>query len=188
MASIRRCRRMNSARKPSRACSIAPMTASSISWPAISSLILAANRPLLTSPTLSPKPRKIPRMLSSTSRSLLCSSLRPTSSALISCAGADLRCTGRYQPIRKSWAMSRASLPRGPRAASRLGWAVGLDDHRRERCLHVPGLEQHRLGQAGVQLLRQGSDLEPDPGQRQAEPPEEIDERLRLARHLRLTD
>src|SRR5690349_15303363 len=110
MVSIRRCRRMNSACRPSRACNIAPTTASSISWPAISSLILAANRPLLTSPTLSAKPRKIPRMLSSTSRSLACSSLRPTSSARTSRAGGDLRCTGRYHPIRKSWARPRASL------------------------------------------------------------------------------
>ncbi len=49
-------------------------------------------------------------MLSSTSRSLACSSLRPTSSARTSCAPGDLRCTGRNQPIRSSWAMPRASL------------------------------------------------------------------------------
>src|SRR4051794_35582608 len=81
MASIRRCRRANSARRPSRARSIAPITArrpsrarsiapvtaSSISCPATGSSTLAANRPLLTSPTLSPKPRSRPRMLSSTS-------------------------------------------------------------------------------------------------------------------------
>jgi hypothetical protein len=70
--------------------------------------------------------------------------------------------------------------------------AVGLDDHRRERRLDVPRLQQHgleaRFGQAGVQPLRQGSGLEPDPGQRQAELAEEVDQRLRLARHLRLTD
>jgi hypothetical protein len=49
-------------------------------------------------------------MLNSTSRSLACSSLRPTSSARTSWASGDLRCTGRYQPMRKSWAMPRASL------------------------------------------------------------------------------
>ena len=49
-------------------------------------------------------------MLSSTSWSLPCRSLRPTNKARISCAGGDLQCTGRYQPIRSSWAMPRASL------------------------------------------------------------------------------
>ena len=49
-------------------------------------------------------------MLSSTSNSLPCKSLRPTSSARTSCAGGDLQCTGRNQPIRSSWAMPRASL------------------------------------------------------------------------------
>src|SRR4051812_15190127 len=78
--------------------------------PAAGSSTLAANRPLLTSPTLSPKPRSRPRMLSSTSRSLVRNSLRPASSALISCAGGDSRCTGRYQPILSSWPMPRASL------------------------------------------------------------------------------
>src|SRR4051794_33106885 len=86
------------------------MTSSSISCPAAGSSTLAANRPLLTSPTLSPKPRSRPRMLSSPSRSLVRNSLRPASSALISCAGGDSRCTGRYQPILSSWAMPRASL------------------------------------------------------------------------------
>src|SRR3954470_14691717 len=66
-ASIRRRRRANPARRPSRARSIAPMTSSSISCPATGSSTLAANRPLLTSPTLSPKPRSRPRRLSSTS-------------------------------------------------------------------------------------------------------------------------
>jgi len=61
-------------------------------------------------PTFSPKPRKMPRMLSSTSRSLLCSNLRPTSNARTSWASADFRCTGRNQPIRSSCAMPRASL------------------------------------------------------------------------------
>ena len=70
----------------------------------------AANRPLLTTPTFSPNPRKMPRMLNSTSNSLPCKSLRPTSSARTSWAGGDLQCTGRNQPIRSSWAMPRASL------------------------------------------------------------------------------
>ncbi len=52
----------------------------------------------------------MPRTLSSTSSSLPCSSLRPTSKARTSCAGGDLRCTGRYQPMRSSRAMPRASL------------------------------------------------------------------------------
>jgi hypothetical protein len=68
--------------------------------------------------------------------------------------------------------------------------AVGLHDHGRERRLHVPRLQQRRLepgaGQAGVQPLRQRPGLQPDPGQRQAEPAEEADERLGLARHLGL--
>src|SRR3954471_7882152 len=44
------------------------------------------------------------------SRILACSCLRATSSARTSWAGADLQWTGRNQPIRKSWAMPRASL------------------------------------------------------------------------------
>src|SRR3954471_17636887 len=70
--------------------------------------------------------------------------------------------------------------------------AVGLHDHRRQRRLDLPGLQQHRLearpGQAGVQPLGERPGFEPDPGQRQAELAEEADQRLRLARHLRLAD
>jgi hypothetical protein len=70
--------------------------------------------------------------------------------------------------------------------------AIRLDHHRRERRLDVPRLQQHGLepgaGQPGVQPLRQRPGLQPDPGQRQAELPEEPDQRLRLARHLRLAD
>ena len=55
--------------------------------------------------------------------------------------------------------------------------AVGLDHHRRQRRLHVPGLQQHRLKpgrrQAGMQPLRQRPGLQPDPGHRSAEPAEE---------------
>ena len=65
---------------------------------------------MLTCPTLRPKPRSSPRMLSSRSRSLPNRSLRPTSRARISWAGTALQCTGRYQPMRSNWAMPRASL------------------------------------------------------------------------------
>ena len=87
----------------------------------------AANGPLLTSPTLSSKPRSSPRKLSSTSRILACSCLRATSSARTSWASGDLACTGRNQPIRRSWAMPRAC------------------DHRRECRLHVARLQKHRI-------------------------------------------
>jgi hypothetical protein len=67
---------------------------------------------------------------------------------------------------------------------------IGLDHHRRERRLDLPGLEQDRLepdpGQAGVQPLRERPGLQPDPGHRHAELPEEAGQRLGLARHLGL--
>ena len=53
------------------------MTRSSVGWPATSSRTRAANRPLLTSPSLRPNPRRMPRMLSSTSSSLPCQELAP---------------------------------------------------------------------------------------------------------------
>jgi hypothetical protein len=61
-------------------------------------------------PTFSPKPRKIPRRLFSTSRSFDCTSLRAVKTARVSCAPIDLQCTGRNQPSRISCAIPRASL------------------------------------------------------------------------------
>ena len=48
-------------------------------------------------------------MLPSRSRRLVCTTLRATSSERTSCALVDLACTGRYQPMRNSWAIPRAS-------------------------------------------------------------------------------
>jgi hypothetical protein len=64
----------------------------------------------VTGPTFRPKPRRIPRMLNSTSISRPRSCLRATNSARTSCDLIDLACTGRNQPIRISWASPRASL------------------------------------------------------------------------------
>ena len=83
------------------------------------------NRPLLTTPTFNPKPRRMPRMLSSTSNSLACKSLRPTSSARISWAGGDLQCTGRNPAHPQELGDAAGVL------------AVGLDHHRRQRRLHL---------------------------------------------------
>ena len=99
--------------------------------PATNSRTRATNRALLTSPIFSPKPRRMPRMLSSTSSSLACSSLRATSRARISCVRRRL---GVHRPE--------------PSHAQQLGdpariLAVGLDHHRRQRRLHVPRLQQH---------------------------------------------
>src|SRR4051794_5835614 len=60
-ASTARCSTWYSARGASRARSIGPMTRSSAGWPAASSRTRAANRPLLTSPSLRPNPRRMPR-------------------------------------------------------------------------------------------------------------------------------
>jgi hypothetical protein len=70
----------------------------------------ASNLPLLITPTFSPKPRRMPRRLLSTSRSLATSSLRAVSRARISCTAGALTWTGRNQPMRISCAMPRASF------------------------------------------------------------------------------
>ena len=117
-------------------------------------------------------------MLSSTSSSLPCSSLRPTSSARISCAGGDLRCTGRYQPIRSSWAMPRASLRSVfTTIAESAAFTCRVSSSTASNPAPV---------RPGVQPLRERPGLQPDPGHRQAELAEEPDQRLRLARHLGL--
>src|SRR5689334_9565595 len=124
IASTARCSVRYSARSASRARSIGPTTRSSIVWPTASSRTRAANRPLLTSPSLRPKPRRMPRMLSSTSSSLPCRSLRPTSKAR-----------------RRRLAVHRP-VPAHPEQLSDPPSVlpVGLDDHGRERRLDVPGL------------------------------------------------
>jgi hypothetical protein len=68
--------------------------------------------------------------------------------------------------------------------------AVGLHHHRRQRRLHVPRLQQHRLearlAQAGVQPLRQGAGFQADPRHLDAEAAEPGGQSLRFARHLGL--
>jgi hypothetical protein len=68
--------------------------------------------------------------------------------------------------------------------------AVGLDDHRRERRLHVAGLEQHRLktgfDQSGLEPLRQRPGFQADAHQRQSEAPQKGDQRRGLAGDLGL--
>jgi hypothetical protein len=70
--------------------------------------------------------------------------------------------------------------------------AIGLHHHRRQRRLHLAGLEQHDLEpglrQASMQPLRQRAGLEPDPRHHQAELAEEPNQRLGLTRHLGLSD
>jgi hypothetical protein len=70
----------------------------------------AANRRGVVAPTFSPKPRKMPRRLASTSRSFDCTSLRAVSSARVSWAILDLQYTDRNQPSRINCAIPRASL------------------------------------------------------------------------------
>src|SRR5262245_46645262 len=99
-----------SAFNATRAESIAPAMRSKVAWPVTNSRIRASNPLRVTGPTFRPKPRRIPRMLNSTSISRPRSCLRATSSARTSCDLIDLACTGRNQPIRISWASPRASL------------------------------------------------------------------------------
>jgi hypothetical protein len=67
-----------------------------------------------------------------------------------------------------------------------------LHHHRRQRRLHLSGLEQHDLEpglrQASMQPLRQRSGLDPDPRHHQAVPAEEPSQRLGLTRHPGLPD
>jgi hypothetical protein len=69
---------------------------------------------------------------------------------------------------------------------------VGLDDHRRERRLHVPGLQQHDLEpdrlQASMQPLRQRAGFETNAGERQAQTGEKGRKHIRLTGHLGLPD
>ena len=94
-------------------------------------------------------------MLSSTSRSLACSSLRPTSRARTSCAGGDLQCTGRNQPIRSSWAMPRASLRS---VLTIMAESAALTCRVSSSTASNPAFDQ-----TGVQPLRQRPGLQPDP-------------------------
>ena len=87
--SISRWSLVNSFHNAIRAASIAPITVSKMACPVVGSRIRASKRPRLTSSTFNPHPRGIPRMLSSTSRSLPCKSLRPTTRARVSLQGAD---------------------------------------------------------------------------------------------------
>jgi len=69
--------------------------------------------------------------------------------------------------------------------------AVGLDDHRRKRRLHVARLQQNRLepglDQSGLKPLRQRPGLQADARQPQIKPAQEADQRLGLAGHLGLS-
>ena len=119
-------------------------------------------------------------MLSSTSSSLPCRSLRPTSKARTSWAGGDLRCTGRYQPMRSSWAMPRASLRSVlTTMAESAAFTCRVSSSTASNPAPVRPACSHCDERPGLQ---------PDPGQRQAELAEEADQRLRLARHLGLAD
>src|SRR4051794_6325786 len=125
----------------------------SVACPAISSRTRISNDLRVTGPTFRPKPRRMPRMLSSMSISLPSRVLRAVMMARTSCEGRVLQWTGRYHPMRKSCAMPRVA-------------AVCFDGHGRQRRLHMPGLEQDDrvagLRQGGVEPLRQGPGLEPD--------------------------
>src|SRR5437899_1132133 len=77
-----------------RAATSASATADSVVWPATSSQIRPAKVRGVVGPTYSPKPHSTPRTLISTSWFLVCNRSRAVSSALISCAGSDLQCTG----------------------------------------------------------------------------------------------
>jgi hypothetical protein len=69
--------------------------------------------------------------------------------------------------------------------------AIGLDDHRRERRLHVARLQQHRLkaglDQRGLEPLRQRPGFQADARQPQIETGQEADQRLGLAGYLGLS-
>ena len=83
-------------------------------------------------PTFSPKPRRNPRRLFSTSRSFDCTGLRAVKSARVSCAPIDLQCTGRNQPSR---------IMRNPARIV----AIRLHRHGLERIAYMPRLQQfHR--------------------------------------------
>ena len=69
-ASSCRCKARYSAPSAARARSKGSATCSSMAWPATNSRMRASNLPLLIAPTFNPKPRRMPRMLLSTSRSL----------------------------------------------------------------------------------------------------------------------
>src|SRR3954467_15109904 len=125
-----------------------------VACPAISSRTRISNDLRVTAPTFSPNPRRMPRMLSSMSISLPSRVLRAVMMARTSCEGRGLQWTGRYHPIAQEL-----------RNAARVA-AVCFDGHRRQRRLHMPGLEQDdlkaSLRQGGVEPLRQGPGLEPD--------------------------
>jgi hypothetical protein len=150
----------------------------------------ASNLPLLTAPTFSPKPRRMPRMLLSTSRSLAISSLRAVSRARISWAMGALTWTGRNQPMRISCAMPRASFL-SVLTVIALSAAPRVRLRRPEDMLDVAGLDADRrpsgLDQTGVQPLRQRSCLQADAGEPEPARGEEADQRLALAPHLGFT-
>jgi len=70
-------------------------------WPATSVSIRAAKLRSVVLPTLSPKPRRMPRRLFSTSCSFAYTSLRAVSTARVSWVPINLPCTGRNQPHRR---------------------------------------------------------------------------------------
>ena len=149
-----------SARSASRARSIGSVTRSSIAWPATSSRMRRREPALARStPTFSPKPRRMPRMAQLDIPQLLTSSLRPASSARISCgwrATQDRSIPAHPHQLRHPRASLRWS---SPSSLTRRFDAGGS----RCRLALQPGLDQ-----PGVQPLATGSRLHPDPRTAQA--------------------
>ena len=157
---------MNSARSASRARSIAPMT--------VSSIVVAGDQ--LADPGREPALADLADLQPEAAQDAADAQLDVPQLALQQLApdqqrphllgvGGDLRCTGRNQPIRSSWAMPRASLRS---VLTTIADSAALTCRVSSSTASKPG-----PGQAGVQPLRQRAGLQPDPGHRQAEPAEE---------------
>src|SRR5579859_253751 len=140
----------------------------------------ASKRPRLIGPTLRPKPRHTPRMPHSMSSSLAWMSLRAVSSERTSWALPDLACTG---PV--------PAEPQQLGYAARIA-AVGLHHHRRQGCLYMPRLQEHRLQAGGAQScvdpLRQRTCFKRDARDRLLQRSKIANQVVGIARHLGLTD
>src|SRR3954470_13158202 len=90
--------------------SIGSAIALSAGEPPASSRTRPSNPALPVVASLRPKLRRSPRRLKPTSLAWRIRSWRADRRALASCAGSDLTCTARYQPVRTACAMPRASL------------------------------------------------------------------------------
>jgi hypothetical protein len=93
----------NTRRTASKGVTIAPKAG----WPAIRSRTLGSKRPELTTPTLSPKLRKVPRTSFSMACSVLRSSLRDVNSICSCWLTTVFTCTGLYSPTRIICAIPR---------------------------------------------------------------------------------